>query len=49
MIQRKKNSFMLKKFEIHSIKKMVLARKGRAFYATLYQDVFFENPGGGGP
>ena len=29
-------------------KTLVLVRKGRAFYATLYQEVFFGNPGGGG-
>ena len=39
---------MWKKFEIYSIKKIVLVRKGRTFYATLYQEVFFCNPVGGG-
>ena len=38
---------MWNKFEIYSIKKTVLFRKGRAFYATLYQEVFFGNSGGG--
>ena len=38
---------MWKKFEINSIKKIVLVRKGRRFYATLYQEVFFCNPGRG--
>ena len=37
---------MWKKFGIYSILK-VLVRKGRAFYATFYQEVFFGNPGGG--
>ena len=27
---------------------LVLVRKGHAFYVTLYQEVFFSNPGGGG-
>ena len=44
---RRNISFMWKKFEMYSIKKIVLVRKGRAFYATLYQEVFFCNPGGG--
>ena len=39
---------MWKNFEIYSIKKVVLVRKGRAFYAPLYQEVFFGDPGGGG-
>ena len=30
------------------LKKIVLVRKGCAFYATLYQEVFFCNPGKGG-
>ena len=38
---------MWKKFEIYSIKKL-LVRKGRAFYATLYQEMFFCNPAGVG-
>ena len=33
---------------IYHSKSLVLVRKGRAFYATLYQEVFFWNPGGGG-
>ena len=33
---------------IYHFKSLVLVRKGRAFYATLYQEVFFANPGGGG-
>ena len=33
---------------IYHYKNLVLVRKGRAFYATLYQEVFFGNPGGGG-
>ena len=33
---------------IYHSKSLVLVRKGRAFYATLYQEVFFGNPGGGG-
>ena len=33
---------------IYHFKSLVLVRKGRAFYATLYQEVFFGNPGGGG-
>ena len=32
---------MWKKFKIYSIKKLVLVRKGRSFYATFYQEVFF--------
>ena len=32
---------------IYHFKSLVLGRKGRAFYATLYQEVFFGNPGGG--
>ena len=40
---------MWKKFEnIFNFKKIVLVRKGRAFYTTLYQEVFFCNPGGRG-
>ena len=31
---------------IYHSKSLVLVRKGRAFYATLYQEVFFGNPGG---
>ena len=38
---------MWKKFEIYSIQNLALVRKGRAFYATLYQVVFFGNPEGG--
>ena len=30
---------------IYHSKSLVLVRKGRAFYATLYQEVFFGNPG----
>ena len=38
---------MWKKFEIYSIQFFkFLVRKGRAFYATLYQDVFFSIKGG---
>ena len=33
---------------INHFKSLVLVRKGRAFYATLYQEAFFGNPGGGG-
>ena len=33
---------------IYHFKSLVLVRKGRAFYATLSQEVFFANPGGGG-
>ena len=33
---------------IYHSKSLVLVRKGRAFYATLYQEVFFGNPEGGG-
>ena len=33
---------------IYHFKSLVLVRKGRAFYHTLYQEVFFGNPGGGG-
>ena len=33
---------------IYHFKSLVLVRKGRAFYTTLYQAVFFGNPGGGG-
>ena len=33
---------------IYDFKSLVLVRKGRAFYTTLYQEVFFGNPGGGG-
>ena len=33
---------------IYHFKSLVLVRKGRAFYATFYQEVFFGNPGGGG-
>ena len=33
---------------IYHFKSLVLVRKGREFYATLYQEVFFGNPGGGG-
>ena len=33
---------------IYHFKSLVLVRKGHAFYATLYQEVFFCNPGGGG-
>ena len=33
---------------IYHFKSLVLVRKGRAFYATLYQEEFFANPGGGG-
>ena len=33
---------------IYHSKSLVLVRKGRAFYATLYQEVCFGNPGGGG-
>ena len=33
---------------IYHLKTLVLVRKGRAFYTTLYQEVFFGNPGGGG-
>ena len=36
---------MWKKFEICSIKKKALVRKGRALYTTLYQEVFFGNQG----
>ena len=32
---------------IYHFKSLVLVRKGRAFYTTLYQEVFFGNPGGG--
>ena len=32
---------------IYHFKSLVLVRKGRAFYATLYQEVFLGNPGGG--
>ena len=32
---------------IFNSKSLVLVRKGRAFYETLYQEVFFLNPGGG--
>ena len=39
---------MWKKFEIYSIQKLVLVWKGRVFYATVYQEVFFVNPGGKG-
>ena len=40
---------MWNKFEIYSIKKYIfLVRKGRALYTTLYQEVFFFNPGEGG-
>ena len=38
---------MWKKFEIYSIMFLVLAIKGRALYAILYQEVFFGNPGRG--
>ena len=38
---------MWKKFELYLILKIVLVRKGRTFYATLYQEVFFFNRGGG--
>ena len=33
---------------IYHFKNLDLVRKGRAFYAALYQEVFFGNPGGGG-
>ena len=33
---------------IYHFKSLVLVRKGRPFYETLYQEVFFGNPGGGG-
>ena len=33
---------------IYHFTSLVLVRKGRAFYATLYQDVFFGKTGGGG-
>ena len=33
---------------IYHFKSLVLVRKGRAFYLTLYQEVFYGNPGGGG-
>ena len=33
---------------IYHFKSLVLVRKGRAFYTTLYQEVFFRNPGCGG-
>ena len=33
---------------IYHSKSLVLVRKGGAFYATLYQEVFFGNPGWGG-
>ena len=33
---------------IYNFKSLVLVRKRCAFYATLYQEVFFGNPGGGG-
>ena len=33
---------------IYHSKSFVLVRKGRAFYATLYQEVFFGKIGGGG-
>ena len=33
---------------IYHFKSLVLVRKGRAFYATLYQEVFFDKTGGGG-
>ena len=33
---------------IYHFKSSVLVRKGRAFYATLYQEVFFGKTGGGG-
>ena len=33
---------------IYHSKILVLVRKGCAFYETLYQEVFFWNPGGGG-
>ena len=33
---------------IYHFKSLVLVRKGRAFYATLYQEVFFGKTGGGG-
>ena len=33
---------------IYHFKSLVLVRKDRAFYATLYQEVFFGNSGGGG-
>ena len=33
---------------IYHYKSLVLVRKGRAFYVTLYQEVFFGNPEGGG-
>ena len=32
---------------IYHFKSLVLVRKGRAFYTTLYQEVFLGNPGGG--
>ena len=37
---------MWKKFGICSIRKIVLVRKDRAFYKTLYQGVFFSIEGG---
>ena len=40
---------MWKMFEIYSIKNIFLVRKGRAFYAILYQEVFFSIEGGEGP
>ena len=33
---------------IYHFKSLVLVREGRSFYTTLYQEVFFGNPGGGG-
>ena len=33
---------------LYHFKSLVLVRKGRAFYSTLYQDVFFGKTGGGG-
>ena len=39
---------MWKKFKKYFIKKsLVLVRKSYVFYATLYQEVFVCNPGGG--
>ena len=35
-------------YNIFHSKSLVLVRKGRAFYATLYQEVFFGKTGGGG-
>ena len=37
---------MWKEFEFYSLEIIVLVRKGRLFYATLYQMVFLEIQGG---